>query len=163
MTLCNAEGCCTYYRTALLLYQLLVKLKFKTQICPSRCNIPLSMDMDGSFIIRCWTNLDKKERSSYEEWKSKVTYLHFKNHIWSPSRVCTHYLQAAVAVVVHLSYFLLLRSQLVFDSYYLGQIKCAPLLLLRFCGTTPFLLCHPSVTAVFGIIRAPVKERVLQL
>lgn len=79
------------------------------------------------------------------------------------SHIYTHYLQVVAAVVVHPNYFLLLWSQIVFDSYSLGQIKCAPLLLLRFCGMTPFLLCHPSVTAVFVIIHAPVKECVLWL
>lgn len=68
-----------------------------------------------------------------------------------------------MAVVVHLNYFLSLWSHRVFDSYSLRLAKCAPLLLLRFCDMSPFLLCHPSVTVVFGIIRAPVKDRVLQL
>jgi hypothetical protein len=65
-----------------------------------------------------------------------------------------------VVVVVHLNYFLLQWSHLVFDSYSLQLVKCAPLLLLRFCDTTACLLCHPSVTVAFGIIRAPVKDHV---
>jgi hypothetical protein len=68
-----------------------------------------------------------------------------------------------VVVVVHVNYFLSLWSHLVFVSYSLRLVKHAPLLLLRFCDTTRFLLCHPSVTVVFGIIHAPVKDRVLQL
>jgi hypothetical protein len=68
-----------------------------------------------------------------------------------------------VVVEVHLNHFLSLWSLLVFDSYSLRLIKCAPLLLLRFCDMTPCLLCHPSVTVGLGIIRAPVKDHVLEL
>ena len=68
-----------------------------------------------------------------------------------------------MVVVVQLNYFLSLLSHLVFDSYSLRPVKCAPLLLLRFCDMTPCLLCHPFVIVVFAIIRAPVKDRVLQL
>jgi hypothetical protein len=66
-------------------------------------------------------------------------------------------------VVVHLNYFLSLWSHLVFDSYSLRLVNHVPLLLLRFCDETPFLLSHLSVIVVFGIIHAPVKECVLQL
>jgi hypothetical protein len=64
-------------------------------------------------------------------------------------------------VVGHLNYSLSLWSHLVFDSFSLGLVKCAPSFLLRFYDTILFLLCHPSVTV--GVGRVPVKERMLRL